>query len=200
MARKHRNDPRPGDEDFIPFTDAERRAHADALTHTHEGHQCADRAQALCQAAEYYAILGEHELAEQRFREALNIEDAEPGSAHAFYASFLLDRHRYDEALAMIAAARKRRPEDPDVFAVIGEALAEHGYPKQAAHWFTAGLVEQLGHLVDIDLNDLRHNFDLATLARGRYQARQTLGMPPDHIDALAQELHQIDTATAHVH
>src|SRR5947207_3404366 len=113
---------------------------------------------------EYHAILGEHELAEQRFREALDIEDAEPGSAHAFYASFLLDRHRHDEALAMIAAARKRQPEDPDVFAVIGEALAEHGYPKQAAHWFTAGLVEQLGHLVDVDLNDLRHIFDLATL------------------------------------
>ena len=200
MARKHRDDPRPGDEDFIPLTDAERRAHADALTRAHIGHQCAERAEALCQAAEYYAILGEHHLAEQRFREALDIADVEPGSAHAFYASFLLDRHRHDEALAMIAAARKRQPEDPDVFAVIGEALADHGYPKQAAHWFTAGLVEQLGHLTDLNLDDLAQDFDLATLARGRYQARQTLGMPPDHIDVLAQELHQIDTASAPVH
>jgi predicted Zn-dependent protease len=200
MARKHRNDPRPGDEDFVPLTDAERRAHADALTHAHNGHQCAERAEALCQAAEYYAILGEHHLAEQRFREALDIEDAEPGSVHAFYASFLLDRDRRDEALAMIADARRLRPEDPDVFAVIGEALAERGYPKQALHWFTAGLVEQLGHLTDLNLDDLAQDFDLGTLARGRYQARLTLGMPPDHIDVLTQELHQIDAAPVRVH
>jgi Tfp pilus assembly protein PilF len=197
MARKHRNDPRPGDDDFVPLTDAERRAHADALTHAHEGHHCAERADSLCQAGEYYTILGEHQLAEQRFREALDIEDAEPGSVQAFYASFLLDRHRHDEALAIIAEARKLHPEDPDVFSVIGEALAEHGYPQQAARWFTAGLVEQLGQLTDLNLDDLRYDFDLAILARGRYQARQALGLPLDHIDALAQELHQIQAGTS---
>lgn len=200
MARKHSNDPRPGDDDFIPLTDTERRAHADALTHAHEGHQCADRADALCQAAEYYAMLGEHELAEQRFRDALNIEDADPGGVHAFYASFLLDQGRDDEALAMIAEARKLRPENPDVFAVIGEALAEHGHLQQAIRWFTAGLVEQLGHLTDLDLDDLRYNFDLANLARGRYQARQALDMPPDHIDLLAQEISQIKAASIDIH
>ena len=47
---------------------------------------------------------------------------------------------------------------------------------------------------------DAHQDFDLATLARGRYQARQTLGMPADHIDVLAQELHQIDTASVPVH
>jgi tetratricopeptide (TPR) repeat protein len=200
MARKHRNDPRPGDDDFIPLTDAERRAHADALSRAHEGHHCAERADALCQAAEYYAILGDHELADQTFREALDIEDAEPGSVQAFYASFLLDRHRHDEALAMIAEARKLHPEDPDVFSVIGEALAEHGYPQQAIRWFTAGLVEQLGHLTDLNLDDLRDDFDLAILARGRYQARQALGLPLDHIDALVQELRQIEAASASAH
>lgn len=200
MARKHRNDPRPGDDDFIPLTDTERRAHADALTHAHEGHQCADRAEALCQAAEYYAMLDEHELAEQRFRDALDIGDADPGSVHAFYASFLLDRGRDDEALAMIAEARKLRPENPDVFAVIGEALAEHSHLQQAIRWFTAGLVEQLGHLTDLDLDDLRYNFDLANLARGRYQARQALDMPPDHIDLLAQEINQIKAASVDIH
>ncbi|TYC19145.1 hypothetical protein, partial [Micromonospora sp. MP36] len=60
MARRHRNDPRPGDEDFVPFTDAERRAHADALSRSHAGHDCAEQAASLCQAGEYYAILGEH--------------------------------------------------------------------------------------------------------------------------------------------
>lgn len=100
----------------------------------------------------------------------------------------------------MIAEARKLHPENPDVFAVIGEALAEHGHLQQAIRWFTAGLVEQLGHLTDLDLDDLRDDFDLATLARGRHQARQALDMPPDHIDVLAQELHQIEAATARIH
>lgn len=197
MARKHRNDPRPGDDDFVPLTDAERRAHADALSHAHEGHQCAERADALCQAAEYYAIIGDHSLADETFREALDIEDAEPASVQAFYASFLLDQHRHAEALAMIAEARKLQPEDPNVFGVIGEALAEHGYQQQAARWFTAGLVEQLGHLTDLNLDDLRHDFDLAILARGRYRARQALDQPPDHIDVLVQELREAEATSA---
>lgn len=200
MARKHHNYPQPGDDDFLPLTDTERRAHADALSRAHEGHHCAERADALCQAAEYYAILGDHQMADQLFREALDIEDAEPASVQAFYASFLLDRHRHDEAQIMIAEARKLHPEDPHVFNVIGEALAEHGYPQQAIRWFTAGLVEQLGHLTDLNLDDLRHDFDLAILARGRYRARQALGLQPDHIDALAQELRQIETPPVSVH
>jgi tetratricopeptide (TPR) repeat protein len=188
MARRHLN-PQPGDDDFVPLTDAERRAHADALSRAHAGHQCAERADSLCQAGEYYAILGEHQLAEQMFREALDVEDAEPGSVHASYASFLLDQHRHDEALAMIAEARRLHPQDPDVFNMIGEALAEHDYHQQAARWFTAGLVAELGHLTDLTIDDLRYDFDLELLARGRYRARQALDLPPDHIDALVQQL-----------
>ncbi|MCW3820145.1 hypothetical protein ONA91_37510 [Micromonospora sp. DR5-3] len=200
MARRHRNDPRPGDEDFVPFTDAERRAHADALSRSHAGHDCAEQAASLCQAGEYYAILGEHDLAEQMFRDALDIEDAEPGTAQAAYASFLLDRHRHNEAMAMITEVRRLRPQDPDVFSVIGEALAEHGYPQQAARWFTAGLVTHLGRLTDLDIDDLRYDFDTGLLARGRYQARQALGLPQDHIDTLVHELQQANPATADAH
>jgi tetratricopeptide (TPR) repeat protein len=200
MARRRRNDPRPGDDNFVPLTDRERRAHADALSRSHAGHHCAERAEALCQAGEYYAILGDRDRAEQVFRDALDIEDAEPGTVHASYASFLLDQHRNDEALAMITEARRLRPHDPDVFSVIGEALAEHGYPQQAARWFTAGLATHLGHLTDLTIDDLRYDFDTGLLARGRYQARQALGLPQDHIDALVQELQQINTATADAH
>jgi Tfp pilus assembly protein PilF len=200
MARKHHHEPQPGDADFVPMTHAERRAHADALSRAHEGHQCAERADALCQAAEYYAIIGDHDLADQTFREALDIEDAEPGKVQAFYASFLLDRQRHDEAFAMIAEARKMHPEDPDVFSVIGEAFAEHGYHQQAARWFTAGLVEQLGHLTDLNLDDLPHHFDLEILARGRYRARQALNLATDHIDILVQELREIGATAASTH
>jgi tetratricopeptide (TPR) repeat protein len=200
VARRHRNNPRPGDEDFVPFTDAERRAHADALSHVHAGHDCADQAMSLCVAGEYYAILGDHGLAEQMFRSALDIHDAEPGSVQAAYASFLLDQDRHDEALTMITEARRLPPQDPEVFGIIGEALAEHGYPQQAIRWFTAGLVTHLGHLTDLTLEDLRYDFDTGVLARGRYRARQSLELPHDHIDTLVQELQQINAATANTH
>ncbi|BCJ64804.1 tetratricopeptide repeat protein [Polymorphospora rubra] len=197
MARRSRTDPRPGDEDFVPLTDAERRAHAEALSIAHAGHNCAEQAASLRQAGEYYAILGEHDLAEQVFRQALGIEEGEPGAAQADYASFLLDRHRPDEAMAMITEARRLHPEHPDVFSVIGEALEEHGYAQQAVRWFTAGLVSHHGHLTDLDLDDLRDDFDTELLARGRYRARQSLGLQQDHIDALVQELQRDNAATA---
>jgi len=200
MARRHRNDPRPGDDDFVPLTDAERRAHADALSRSHAGHGCAEQAAGLCQSGEYYAMLGEHDLAEQMFREALDIEDAEPGAPQAAYASFLLDRQRHAEAFAMIAEARKLQPDDPDVFLAIGEALEEHAYPKQAARWFTAGLVARLGHLTDLTIDDLREDFDTEVLSRGRYRARQALNLPQDHIDALVQELDQHNATMAEAH
>jgi Tfp pilus assembly protein PilF len=200
MARRHRTDPRPGDEDFVPLTDTERRAHADALSVAHADHDCADQAASLCQAGEYYAILGEHDRAEQMFRQALPIENAEPGTPHAAYTSFLLDQHRHDEAMALITEARRLHPQDPYVFIAIGEALAEHGYAQQAARWFTAGLVTHLGQLTDLNLDDLRNDSDTGLLARGRYRARQTLELPHDHIDTLVQELRQNSVPTADTH
>jgi predicted Zn-dependent protease len=169
-----------------------------------EGHYAhaptARESASLCQAGEYYSIVGEHHLAEQMFREALDIEDAEPGASQAAYASFLLDRHRHADALAMIAEARKVQPDDPDVFLVIGEALAEYDYPQQAARWFTAGLVAHLGRLTDLTIDDLREDFDAEFLSRGRYRARQALNLPQDHIDALVQELQQHNAATTEAH
>ena len=196
MARRHRNDARPGHEDFFPLTDAERRAHADALARSHAGHDSAERAANLCQAGEYYAMLDDHDRGEQMFRDAVAVEHGEPGIAQAAYASYLLDRKRTDEALAMIKEARRLRPRDPGVFAMIGEVLAEHGHPQQAARWFTAGLVAHLGSLADIGLDGLRYDFDTHLLAGGRYQARQELGLPCDHIDALVLELRR-ETVTS---
>ncbi|MER7273624.1 hypothetical protein ABT369_04135 [Dactylosporangium sp. NPDC000244] len=193
MARKRgkHGQYRPGDEYFLPLTDAERRAHADALTAVHAGHRCAEHAESLCHAGEYYAMLGEHDRAEEVFREALGIEDAEPGSTQAMYASFLLDRNRDDEALALIATVRRLHPENLDVYVMIGEALETNGYPQQAARWFTAGLVSRLGHLADLQGSDLHTDFDVLMLANGRFRVRQTLGLPPDHIDSLVLEERQ---------
>jgi tetratricopeptide (TPR) repeat protein len=194
MARKHRRDLHrrdlpPGHPDFLPLTDTERRAHADALVTMHEGHGCEEHAAALCQAAEYYAMLDEHDLAEKLFRQALADGGPVPGSVHGFYASFLFDRARHAEALELIGQARRLDPDDPDMFNVIGETLLANGYERQAARWFTNGLVHQIGHLTDLTIHDLRTDRDLADMVRGRHQARQSLELEPDHLDELAQQL-----------
>jgi tetratricopeptide (TPR) repeat protein len=198
MARKNRkrppllSTPEPGDPDYLPLSEAERRAHADALVHAHEGHGCDEHAGALCQAGEYYAMLGEHQLAEQMFKAALDHGGPVPGSIHGFYASFLLDQERQPEAFDMIEQARRLHPDDPDVFNIIGETLLAHDHPQQAARWFTTGLVRQIGSLTDLHIDDLHHDPDLARLTRGRLEARQTLGMTPDHVDELAQQHQQM--------
>lgn len=197
MARKQLN-PKVGDEDFFPRTAAERRAHADALSRAHEGHHCAERAESLCEAGEYYTMLGETELAEQMFREALDVEEAEPGTVHAAYASFLLDLDRHEEALAMIADARRLHPDGPMVFNLIAESLAAHGYHQQAVRWATAGLVAVLGNLTDLTLDDLSEDIAVGLLARARYRSRQALELPADHIDTLvAESLQQGSVASA---
>jgi hypothetical protein len=112
----------------------------------------------------------------------------------------LLDQRRDQEDFDIITAARKLHPEDPEVFDVIGEALLNHGHPQQAARWFTAGLVNQLGHLTDLHVDDLRHHADLAELAQGRYRARQAIGLPHDHVDELAKEIQPAKTSSSAVH
>ncbi|WP_433054787.1 hypothetical protein [Dactylosporangium sp. CS-033363] len=149
------------------------------------GHQCAQRAENLCEAGEYYAMVGEYELAERAFREALDIDEAEPGRPQAGYAAFLFDRGRADEAFAQITAARRLRPEDLDVFNAIGEALEAHGHLQQAARWFVAGLAQGLEQLADLSLDDLRTDPELGMLANGRFRVRQALDLPLDHIDEL---------------
>jgi len=200
MARKRRHQPRPGHDNFIPVTDAQRRAHADVLAAAHAGHGCDEHAGALCQAAEYYAMLGEHELADKLFQEALDDGGPIPGSVHGFYASFLFDQGRDTEAFEMIGQARRLDPDDPDVFNIIGETLLAHDHPQQAARWFTTGLARHIGSLTDLHISDLRHDPDVAQLARGRHQARRILDLPTDHIDELFEELQQINQESTQAH
>jgi tetratricopeptide (TPR) repeat protein len=184
VARKHRRDPEPGEIEFVPLTDPERRAHAEALVRSADQEPDA-RAQALAEAAELYALLGEHKRAEQLFTQALTDGGAVAGSVHGFYADYLFDQGRPDEALDLINQARKLRPTDPDVFNIIGESLLEHEHPAQAAKWFTTGLVRTLGDLAEIELDDLHFDPDVAMLMRGRHEARRALDLAPDHLDEL---------------
>ena len=189
MAHKRLKEPKPGEPGFVPWNDELRRAHADALAQSHAGHQCAMRAVALTEAGEYYAILGEHDLAEPLYKEAIEIEDAEPGLAHAYYASFLFRLGRTPEGFDLINQARRLNPDHAEVFQMIGETLLEHDHAQQAARWLTLGIVRHLGPLTSVGLDDVRYDFELAMLAETRRVARDRLGLAPDHIDEIVEEL-----------
>jgi tetratricopeptide (TPR) repeat protein len=185
-----RRSPVPGDVDYLPLSDAQRAEHAHALQR-----RAADfpdeRAQVLCQAAEYYAMAGQADLAAQLFGQALADGGAVAGSVHGFFAAFLFAQGRQDEAFEVINQARRSRPVDPDVFLVIGETLAEAGHPAEAARWFTTGLVRYFGDLAGIDAEDLREDPDGWMLVRGRHRARQAAGLAPDHLDELAGQVQE---------
>jgi tetratricopeptide (TPR) repeat protein len=185
MARRDRNS-KPGGG---LASGSEPLGRAAALSREHEGHQCAERADDLCEAAEHYALLGEYRVADELFREALTVEEAEPGKPQAAYAAFLLDQGSQEDAFKLIAEARRLRPHNPEVFLTIGLTLARYDHHEHALRWFTAGLVEQLGALTDVSIDDLREHYDLWLLAVGRHRSRRALELAPDHIDDLTQEL-----------
>jgi tetratricopeptide (TPR) repeat protein len=173
----------PGRKETAVNSRAELRAYADALKERAE-HEPEDRARRLAEAAECHAMLGENQLAEQLFGQALENADAPVGITHGRYASFLLDHGREVEALDLINQARRLRPVDPVVFNLIGQALLAHEHPAQAARWFTTGLVRALGDLAEIELDDLVFS-DVMMLMRGRHEARRALDQPVDHLDEI---------------
>ena len=174
----------PGDIEYVPTSTAEQLAHADALRRHGQDHPDY-RAQYCAEAAEHYAAAGHDETAEELFRAALEDGGHVAGSLHSYYAEFLFTRDRPDEALSQIDAARNQRPDDPDVFAIIGETLDAHDHHHEAARWLTTGLVRYYGDLAEITADDLDHDPDCRTMAADRLRARRNAGLDPDHIDNL---------------
>ena len=173
----------PGDDEYLPHTPDERRAHADALN---ERAQREPRPAFLfAQAGECYAEDGHDADAERMFRHALAEPGAPTGTLHGIYADFLFNRGRSDEALTLLHEARRLKPEAPHAHVAIGETLLEYDHPAEAARWFTAGLVDLLGSLTAIELDDLLDDVDIVMLARGRHEARQALNQPTDHLDEI---------------
>ncbi|WP_370379571.1 hypothetical protein [Catenulispora sp. GAS73] len=143
------------------------------------------RAQNYTEAAEYYAMAGEAATAEELYRAAIDDGGFVAGSAHAFFAGFLLEQERDEEALAVVEAARKLGSDDPDMFAFVVEVLNLHGHPREAAAWATRGLVALFGGLAEITADDVDEEPDGKLLAIERMRARRAMGMLADHIDEL---------------
>jgi tetratricopeptide (TPR) repeat protein len=186
VARKHRRTAAPGDLYYLPTSPGEQLAHARAL-HQRAQDEPGTRAQLLTEAAEYYTAAGEHESADQLFRDAIADGGDVAGSVHGFYAEFLFAQGRDAEALEAIDQARRARPTDPDVFMVIGETLDDHHRHAEAAKWLTTGLVRYYGDLASISADDL-DDYDGAVLAAARRRARTNAGLPEDHLDELARQ------------
>lgn len=176
--RKRRSAPRR----VAPLSRDEQLAWAvDARRHGEDHPQ--ERADAYTEAAGYYALAGDHDTADEMFRAALEDGGDRSGGVHVYYADFLFGRGREADALAQIDAFRKRRPDDPDLFAALAETLETHGRHREAANWATRGLVALYGSLADIDAEDLELDLDGRLLAADRLRARRNAGVPADHID-----------------
>jgi hypothetical protein len=185
MARKGKAG--PGDVDFWARTPAEHLAHAEALTRRAEADP-EERAQLLVHAAGGFESAGEPERAERSCEAAIADGGSVAGGARAFYAGFLFDAGRADEAYAVIDSARKAGVEDWLEYLAIADTLAAQDDFAAAQRWLTRGLVAQYGSLAEIDLDGLVLDDEGFDLARARQSVRARAGLEPDALDRLADE------------
>ncbi|WP_194919260.1 hypothetical protein [Catenulispora rubra] len=184
--RKSRRTPKPvsGDRFSSPRSPEDYLAIAKALRS--DGDEDPEsRAQNYAEAAEYYAMAGDAATAEGLFRAAIDDGGFVAGSAHAYFAGFLLEQERDEEALAVVEAARKLRSDDLHMFVFVVEVLNLHGHHREAAAWATRGLVVLFGSLAEITADDLYDEPDGEMLATERMRARRAMGLSADHIDEL---------------
>lgn len=178
----------PGDEDFWAQTPAEHLAHAEALTRRAEEAAPDKRAQLLTHAAGAFESGGEPERAERAYEAAIADGGSVAGGARAFYAGFLFDAGRADEAYAVIDSARKAGVEDWLEYLAIADTLEARDDFAAAERWLTRGLVAQYGSLAEIDVDSLVLDDEGFELARARQAVRWRAELEPDALDRLADE------------
>ena len=131
-----------------------------------------------------------HELADRQYRAAMA---AVPGDARAriWYAEFLLDMRRFDEALESIRYAAERDPSWLSADVIRGNVLLYRGNPDQAVTVYRQALE------IDPNLGMAHYQLAQAYLAMGRYseavteleRAIQIMGPMPFSMGALAYGL-----------
>jgi predicted Zn-dependent protease len=145
----------------------------------------------LASVAESRRFFRENEKLDRRLEKELRDD---PVGLHASYAVALFENGHEVAALEAVNRVRKLRPTEMWVFTMLGETLLEHGHYAEAAKWYTVGLVRRCGALADIAWDELKADSEATDLVRGRHQARQVLGLAPDHLDELL-ELHGTGSA-----
>jgi tetratricopeptide (TPR) repeat protein len=144
-----------------------------------------ERAQYLVEAAESWAAAGRPDRAGELFLTAIADGGHVVGDARTYYAGFLFDTGRPDEALHALAELTAARPEDPFAYVCAGEVLEEAADLDGALRWFTTGLTR---FYRVFDLADAVDDATLVQLLSSRQRVRRLLELPSDGWDDLAVE------------
>jgi tetratricopeptide (TPR) repeat protein len=140
----------------------------------------AERAQYLVEAAESWAAAGRPDRAGELFVEAIADGGHVVGDARSYYAGFLFDTGRPDEALRALGDLRRSHPDDPFAYVSAGEVLEEAGDLDAALTWFGEGLTR---FYRDFDTADAVDDATLMQLLTNRQRVRRLLELPPDGWD-----------------
>jgi tetratricopeptide (TPR) repeat protein len=143
---------------------------------------------ALAAATHWYDL--DHALAEQQFRDAMAAAPDEAGTRN-WYAEFLIEMRRFDEALASARAAEERDPGWLVPQVTRGNVLLYSGRPEEAVPVYRQALA------IDPAYGIARHQLGHAYVAMGRYaaavaefeRANQDIGSTPFSMASLAYGL-----------
>jgi tetratricopeptide (TPR) repeat protein len=141
-----------------------------------------ERAQYLVEAAESWAAAGRPDRAEALFEAAIADGGHVVGDARTYYAGFLFDTGRPEQALRTLADLRASAPQDPFEYVCAGEVLEEAADLDGALGWFSAGLA----FYRDFDTADAVDDATLMQLLSSRQRVRRLLELPPDSWDDIA--------------
>jgi len=147
----------------------------------------AKRAQAFTEAAEQWALAGDHQRAEELFLAAIADGGPVAGDARSFYSGFLSDAGRPERGRAVLDELWRSQPTEPATFMCAGEVCEVRGDLDAALRWFTAGLTRCFDDIDGLTPADVTPNLDLRMLLGSRSRVRAALGQPPDHWDRLAE-------------
>lgn len=151
-----------------------------------------ERADLLFEAAGAWDLAGEHDRAAALFRAAAAAGYDPPAAAEAFAVASLFDAGRTAEAREAAEGLRRSRPQDAEVWEIIGEVYEERRELRTAQEWYTAGITRILGPAAPLTMEavgECRDPFGAENLAIGRRRVRREAGEPEDEMDALAEAL-----------
>ena len=131
--------------------------------------------------ADHQSMRGDVDAALSTLDQVGPATDEERDVLQAMRVTFLIEAGRGEEAEPLLKELRRRGPRMPsEAIERVGDALEEAGRLSEAARWFTIALR-------DLDpQHDLPEPGEEYPLTR-RMRVRQSLGLPPDHYDALAR-------------
>ena len=134
------------------------------------------------EAAESWAAAGQPERAGDLFEAAITDGGPVVGDARTYYAGFLFDTGRPEQALQTLAELQVSHPDDPFAYVCAGEVLEEAADLDGALGWFTTGLA----FYQNFDTADAVDDATLMQLLSSRQRVRRLLELPPDSWDDIA--------------